>query len=127
MEILDSGVFSAREQSTYRKHLCSLVQRQIDTGESEVSLREYEGYLSSLVELGRYAEAELLWQEYAERMRSEEAYRDMLKMFYQAGERQKFEDILDDLRKNKQVRLSSRGLEQLRYWTKRLARATIKS
>lgn len=127
MEILDSGVFSAREQSTYRKHLCSLVQRQIDTGESGVSLREYEGYLSSLVELGRYAEAELLWQEYAERMRSEEAYRDMLKMFYQAGERQKFEDILDDLRKNKQVRLSSRGLEQLRYWTKRLARATIKS
>ena len=103
------------------------MQRQIDTGESEVSLREYEGYLSSLVELGRYAEAELLWQEYAERMRSEEAYRDMLKMFYQAGERQKFEDILDDLRKNKQVRLSSRGLEQLRYWTKRLAKATIKS
>lgn len=60
-------------------------------------------------------------------MRSEAAYQDMLKMFYQAGERQKLEDLLDDLRKNKQVRLSSKGLEQLRYWTKRLAGAAVNS
>lgn len=97
------------------------MQRQIDTGESEVSLREYEDYLSSLVELGRYADAELLWQGYADRMRSEASYHDMLKMFYNAGERQKFEDILDDLRKNRQIRLSPKGLEQLRYWMCRLA------
>lgn len=125
MEMLSSGVLSAKEQSAYRTRLCSLVQRQIDTGENEVSLKEYEEYLGSLVELGQYADAELLWQRYADRIRSEAVYQNMLKMFYQMGERQKFEGILDDLRKNKQIRLSTKGLEQLRYWTNRLAGAVI--
>lgn len=123
IEMLESGVLSLREQNAYRKRLCDLVQRQINVEENGVSPGEYEKYLSSLVDLGRYADAELLWQGHADRMRSEAAYQDMLKMFYQAGERQKFENILEDLRKNKQVRLSPGGLEQLRYWTKRLARA----
>ena len=127
MEMLDSGVLSPKEQSVYRKHLCSLVQKQIDAGEREVSLKEYEEYLGSLVELGQYADAELLWRRYADRMRSEAVYQYMLKMFYQMGEREKFESILDDLRKNKQIRLSPRGLEQLRYWTGRLAGAAADS
>lgn len=125
MEMLSSGVLSPREQSAYQKRLCSLVQKQIDAGEGEVSLKEYEEYLGALVELGQYEDAELLWQKYAYRMRSEAVYQDMLKMFYQKGERQKFEGILDDLRKNKQIRLSPRGLEQLRYWTDRLNGAVV--
>ena len=76
--------------------------------------------MGSLIELGDHAGAELLWRKYADRMRGETAYQDMLKMFYKTGERQKFEDILDDLRHNRQVRLSPKGLEQLRYWTARL-------
>ena len=125
MEMLSSGVLSAKEQSAYQKRLCSLVQGQIDAGKIEVSQKEYVEYLGSLVELGQYADAENLWKRYADRMRSEAAYEDMLKMFYQTGERQKFEGILDDLRKNKQVRLSPKGLEQLRYWMSRLAGASM--
>lgn len=125
IELLANGVLSAKEQSAYRKRLCSLVQGQIDAGEGEVSQKEYREYLGSLVELGQYADAELLWQRYADRMRSEDVYQDMLRMFYQMGERQKFEGILNDLRKNKQIRLSPKGLEQLRYWTSRLAGAAI--
>lgn len=124
-EMLKSGVLSAREESACRKRLCGLVQGQIHAGEEVVSQREYEEYLSALVELGRYAEAELLWQGYADKIRSEAACQYMLKMFYQAGERRKFEALLDDLRKNRQVRLSPKGLEQLRYWTKRLAGAAV--
>ena len=120
-EMLKSDVLSAREQSAYQKRLCDLVQGQIDTAEGEVFPEEYEECLSALVELGQYADAELFWQRYADRMRSEASYQDMLKMFYQAGERQKFENILEDLRKNRQIRLSPKGLEQLRYWTGRLA------
>lgn len=120
-EMMASGILSAREQSSYNKRLCELVQRQLDTGENEVSPKEYEGYLNALVELGRDEEAERFWQRYADRLRSEEAYRDMLRMFYRAGRRQKFEAVLDDLRKNRQVRLSPKGLEQLRYWSGRLA------
>ncbi len=123
--MLASGVISGREQSAYRKRLCKLVQRQIDAGPSLVSQKEYEEYLSALVELGCYAEAEQLWQGYANRMRSEAAYKDMLKMFYQMGERQKFEELLDDLCKNRQIRLSAKGLEQLRYWLNRLAGKAI--
>lgn len=120
-EMLDSGVLSDREQNAYRKRLCELVHRQIEAGEGEVSPGEYEKYLNALVELGRTRDAELLWQGHAKRMQSEAAYQDMLKMFYQAGERQKFEEILNDLRRNRQIRLSPKGLEQLRYWTNRLA------
>ena len=120
-EMLDSGILSSREQSAYQKRLCGLVQRQIDAGDSEVSAEEYGEYLSALVALRRYEEAEGLWQTYADRMRSESSYQDMLKMFYQAGDRQKFEAILEDLRQNRQVRLSPKGLEQLRYWMARLA------
>lgn len=124
-EMLSGGVLSAREQDACRKRLCDLVQGQIDAEESEVTLKEYEEYLSSLVELGRNGDAERLWQRYAGRMRSETAYQNMLKMFYRAGERQKFEALLDDLRKNTQIRLSPGGLEQLRYWTERLARTAM--
>lgn len=123
MEMLDSGVLSEREQNAYRKRLCALVQSQIDSGESEVTLKEYEKYLDSLIELGQYEDAEFLWQNHSERMRSEAVYQDMLKMFYKTGDRKKFEGILDDLRKNRQIRLSPHGLEQLRYWTSRLAGA----
>lgn len=121
LEMLSSGVLSKREQSAYRKRLCALVQGQIDSRESEVSMEEYEGYLDALIELGQYAQAELLWQGHSDRLQSEAAYHDMLKMFYQMGERKEFESVLDELRKNRQVRLSPRGLERVRYWTERLA------
>lgn len=126
-EMLGSGILSSREQNAYQKRLCSLVQRQIDIGDGEVIAEEYEEYLSSLVALGRYKDGEGLWQTYTDRMRSETAYQNMLKMFYQVGDRQKFEAILDDLRKNRQIRLSHKGLEQLRYWMARLAETTADS
>lgn len=122
-DMLGSGVFSVLEQSSYRKHLCDIIQRKITEEEGVVSLKEYEEYLDALVALGRYADAEHIWQEKMNRMRSEAAYQKMLKMFYQAGERQKFEDCLDDLSRNRQIRLSAQGLEQLRYWRNRLSKA----
>lgn len=127
IDVLKSGVLSSGEQKAYQKRLCVLVQRQIDAGEEKVSQREYEEYLDALAELGRGDEAERLWREHADRIRSEASYHSMLKMFYQMGERQKFEDILNDLCRNRQVRLSSKGLERLRYWRKRLAGAAVSS
>ena len=122
-DLLSSGVLSPREQDACRRQLCGLVEGQIAREESQVAPGEYEAYLGALVELGRYQDAELLWLDAAGRMRSEAAYREMLKMFYRAGDRQKFGDILDDLRRNRQVRLSPKGLQQLRYWMARLAGA----
>lgn len=121
-EMLDSDVFSAKEQNVYQKQLCNLVQKQIDRDESIVTLKEYESYLSALVELAQYEDAQRLWEERADHMRSEIAYQNMLKMFYQMKDRQKFEELINDLRKNNQVRLSCQGLDQLRYWIRRLNR-----
>ena len=123
IDMLKSGILSSREQSAYQKRLCGLVEKQIGAKEEEVSPREYEEYLGSLVELGRGVDAERLWREHADRMRSEAAYQSMLKLFFRAGERQKFEDTLDDLCRNRQIRLSPQGLERLRYWRARLAGA----
>lgn len=119
--LLDSGVFSLREQMAYRKRLCDLIQNQLVTNENGVSEREYELCLDSLVELGRYKDAEKFWSAHKEHMKSEAAYQTMLKMFYQMRDRQKFQNTLDDLRQNRQVRLSPEGLDQLRYWSGRLA------
>lgn len=119
--LLDSGVFSLREQTAYRKRLCDLVQNQITTNEDVVSEREYELCLDSLVELGRHKDVEKFWSAHREHLKSEVAYQTMLKMFYQMRDRQKFQHTLDDLRQNRQVRLSPEGLEQLRYWSSRLA------
>ena len=124
-EMLESGILSSREQSAYQKRLCDLVQGWIVAAEDEVSPREYEEYLGSLVELGRGEDAERLWREHADRMRSEDAYQSMLKLFYRMGERQKFEDLLNDLCKSRQIRLSPKGLERLRYWRSRLAGAEV--
>ena len=124
-EMLESGILSSREQSAYQKRLCDLVQGRIDAAEDEVSPREYEEYLGSLVELGRGEDAERLWREHADQMRSEAAYQSMMKLFYRTGERQKFADVLDDLCQNRQVRLSPKGLEQLRYWRDRLSGAAV--
>lgn len=88
------------------------MRKQLGAEECEVSQNEYEEYLASLVELGRCEDAERLWQEHADRMRSEAAYRSMLKMFYRMENRQKFKALLEDLCQNKQVRLSPKGLEQ---------------
>lgn len=111
-EMLSSGVLSPREQNAYRRCFCGLVQERLEAGENEVSLKEYEEYLSCLIALGQYADAERFWQAHAEQMRSEISYQNMLKMFYQTGERQKFEEILSDLRRNRQIRLSAKGLER---------------
>lgn len=124
-EMLSSGILSSREQSAYQKRLCDLVQKQLDAEEIEVLPSEYEEYLVALVELGRSEDAERLWGEYTDQLQSEAAYQSMLKMFYRMGERQKFEDLLNDLCRNRQVRLSPKGLERLRYWKGRLAGAAM--
>lgn len=120
-EMLASDVLSAREQTAYRKRLCHLVQLELDKDADEVRTSEMVGYLDALVELGENAEADQLWKQYADKMRTEDAYRSMLKMFHRMGDRREFAAVLDDLRKNRQVRLSPTGLEQLRYWSGRLA------
>lgn len=120
IDLLESEVLSAQEMNTYRKRLCSIVQKQIDLRPDVVSLPEYEKYLGCLVDLKQYRQAEMLWKLHADQMRSEEVYHQLLKMYFNQKELQKFENTLDDLCRNKEVHLSAFGLDHLRYWKKRL-------
>lgn len=119
-DMLGSGVLSVKERNSYRKRFCDLIQERIELDESEVLPKEYEGYLRCLMELRHYDEAERLWQDKADMLSSEGAYRVMLNMFYKLGERKKFEDCLESLCKNRKIHLSPAGLEELRYWKRRL-------
>lgn len=123
--MIGSGAISESEADTCRKRLCDIVQRQLNADESEVSLREYEEYLGSLTELGRYEDAERLWHEKADKIRTENTYMKMLKMFCCAKEWQKFEECLEDLRGDSRIYLSVKGMEHLRYWTNRLHGASV--
>lgn len=118
--VLKSGVFSEREQNVYRKHLCSLIEKQMATNISELTAEEYSYYLNALIEQGKIEEAEAVWKDPLTK-KSEESYKEMLALYYKTGQRDKFEGALKALAKSGDIRLSSTGLEQLRYWFHRLA------
>lgn len=122
-DMIGSGVLSEREAGTCRRQLCDIVEKQIAADESVVSLREYEEYLGSLAESGRYEDAERLWNERADKIRTENTYMRMLKMFYCANEWEKFEKCLGDIRADSHVYFSVRGMEQIRYWEERGVRS----
>lgn len=119
-EVLTSDVFSSREQAAYRRRLCEVMERQMGIDLDEILPEEYEAYLCALVDLGLTEQAERLWVEQADHLQTEESYNEMLKLFYRQGDRAKFEDVLDHLRRNRNLRLSPAGLEHLRYWSSRL-------
>lgn len=119
-DVLTSGVFSSREMNAFRKRLCRLIERQITINENEISQIELEDFLRAFADLDKPRDAERVWNKYKDKLMSENTYHIMLKMYYDEGNRQKFEEILADLRKNRQIRLSTDGLERLRYWTRRL-------
>lgn len=124
-DMIGSGVISARAADTCRRQLCDIVEKQIDADERVVSLREYEEYLGALAESGRYEDAERLWNEKADKIRTENTYMRMLKMFYCANEWEKFEKCLSDMRGDSRVYFSVRGMEQIRYWEGRSVRSLL--
>lgn len=121
IDMLESQVLSDREQKVYRKRFCDLIQSKRQEDPDVILQRESEEYLCCLIDLERYADAELFWKTNRDRMGSEVSYQEMLKMYYQRGDRKNFEKVFSDLRQRRDIRLSPAGLEQLRYWSVRLA------
>lgn len=74
IEMLGSNVLSRQEKSAYRKRLCLIVSKQMETDDREVTLKEYEEYLAALVELERYQEAEALWGKKGAELYSEKTF-----------------------------------------------------
>lgn len=119
-EVFDSEVFPEAEVVVYQRRLTSIVQAELDSNPSEVTDHECEACLHALVALGQFDAAQAFWNNYKDRLQSEAAYKDTLKMYYEQGNFAAFEQQLDELRENRRIRLSADGLSDLRYWLNRV-------
>lgn len=115
-KLIGSQVLSGREQTMYQKKYCSLIETQEQDGEDMIQDRDYEEYLFYLMELGRYEQAQRLWEDKRDRLRSEKSYMRMTEMFYQKQDKEKFRECIAQLREDKQIRLTAQSMEKLRYW-----------
>lgn len=123
LKLMNSDAPSGPDLAHHRTDFVRLVQSELDRHPDVVTPTEYEECLRALINEGSYTEAEGLWNKAAPRLRTEPAYQDMLAMYYKLQDRQKFQRVLDDLRNNDDIRVSSTGREQMKYWSKRLANA----
>ena len=117
--LIDGRILSPREQEIYKKTYCGLIESQEEQDAKMLSGEDYEVYLVYLVESGQTQKAERIWNEEREKVKSERCYMKMIEMYYQQRNKEKFRQCMNELRADKQVRLSAQGLEVLRYWMQR--------
>ncbi len=118
--MIGGSVLSPMEQRMYQKKYCSMVSERED---GETNPEEYETYLAYLVELEEYEAAERFWAQHRDQVKSEAAYLKMMELFHQKGDWAGLRACVVQLQADQEVRLSARGLEQLRYWRGRCAQA----
>lgn len=118
--MIGGSVLSPMEQRMYKKKYCSMVQAW---GNEGTDPKEYETYLAYLVELEEYEAAEQFWAQHRDQVKSEAAYLKMMELFHQKEDWAGLRDCVAQLQADREVRLSARGLEQLRYWRGRCAQA----
>lgn len=114
--LIEGRILSAREQELYKRKYCKLIEGQERIEKGMVSKGDYETYLLYLVELGQFDVAEGFWDRERDKVRSEKCYMKMMELFYQKREHEKFKKCMEELRQDRQVRLSTQGLSGLRYW-----------
>lgn len=118
-EIIASGVLSPRETKLYQNKYCGLILEQQERDPDVIQQLEYESYLCYLVDLDEHEQAIRFWEEHLEQVKSEVAYMKMLELFYKISDHRRFLACLRQLQADRDVRLSTQGLERLRYWKAR--------
>lgn len=113
---IESDLLTEREAELYKVDYCKRLEHA--KNKNGMTGEEYNCYVMYLVDLKRYKEAEAFWKKFMQCERNEMAYRKILQMYYDVGDKQKFYQCLDDLQKST-IRLSPEGLKILRYWTER--------
>ena len=111
--MIGGSVLSPIEQKMYKEKYCAMVRARED---KETAPKEYETYLAYLVELEEYEAAEQFWAQHRDRVKSEAAYLKMMELFHQKEDWAGLRACVTQLQADREVRLTARGLEQLRYW-----------
>ena len=115
-DYITSDLLTEREAELYKLEYCKEMEKL--QRKEEMTGEEYNCYITYLVDLKRYKEAETFWENFNQYERNEMAYRKMLQMYYEMRDKQKFYQCLDSL-KMSLVKLSPEGVRMLRYWTER--------
>lgn len=115
-DYIESDLLTEREAELYKADYCNRLEHA--KRKTKVTGDEYNCYVMYLVDLKRYKEAEAFWKKFNQCEGNEMAYRKMLQMYYDVGDKQKFYTCLDGLRRSA-IKLSPEGLKILRYWTER--------
>lgn len=118
-ELIESSVLSPREKAMYQRTYGALLLEREARNPEAIRQKEYEAYLFYLADLGEEDEAIRFWETRREQVKSEESYMKMMELFYNAGDNGRFRACLRLLQSDREVRLSSQGLERLRYWMAR--------
>lgn len=117
-EYINSQVLSEKEQDLYMDRYCELYQRQNEMDKDIFTVEEQNNYLSFLVKRKKFNNAIDFFNTIMTK-KNEEAYLNILSMFYEIQKKEEFYECLGNLEKDYSIHLSSEGLEKLRYWRER--------
>lgn len=117
-EYVESELLAEKEAQIYKKEYCSVVETYLKIDKNIITELEYSCCLSYLIDLKQYEKAEQLWEQIPDMCKNEDTYFNMLKMYYENGNKNMFYNYLDALGMSKII-LSSDGLKMLRYWQER--------
>ena len=118
-DFINSDLMSAKEQEMYKRKYCELIKNQSSVQETLITDEDYTVYLSYLIDLKCYDEADKFWNKHKRHVENETAYMKMMEMFFDIKSEDKFNNCVKELQENATIRLSANGLEALRYWLKK--------
>lgn len=118
-KLISSELLSYKEEILYKEKYIKLFFEEEHNNNQFISENEVTCSLVYLIDLKQYEEAEHFYHLHINKCRNETAYCKILQMYYEARRKEKFYEILNQLRMDKEVRLSQEGLNSLRFWLKK--------
>lgn len=117
-EYIDSELLAEKEADIYKNEYCQKTALLLQQKGKLLTSKEYSCCLRYLLELKLNEKVVEFWDYIPEECKDEGSYMTMLKMYYEARDREMFYRYLDEIGKS-EVKLSSDGLKMLRYWRER--------
>lgn len=112
---IESELLDDKEADVYKEEYCNIMKQIIERQNSIVTAGEYSCYITYLVDLKQYTDAESCWGKISPDDKNEKAYQVMLQMYYDLKNEKMFYKYLEDLKKSN-INFSSDGLKLVRYW-----------
>lgn len=117
-EYIESELLSEKEKNIYMAKYCEVINIVNKNPDITFLSIHNSNFISYLVELKRYDEAENFWNGLRDEERDEKSYMNMLLMYYKLKKKNEFYDCIAQIEQSS-IKLSAESLQFLRYWKKR--------